>query len=396
MNTSAQSNVVSERWAIVNREAGRNGACHARPLAGTRSEAAGFTAIELIGVLAVLLIIAMTVSPSVLRQLEREARQREAAGLSEIMNGLRESILTTRQVPAPAAIPAAVASVLGWPANSVASNPAGTARVFVYDPALQLGSTTAATLPYTQGAYGVSNLAGARVLAISSLSGALPAVIGTPGTNANTVFNAIWNAPDETMPTGWTWGGNWADIKVQRLSLLPLFTQVVLNNNTPRLGRFSVDNTNSHVALPATTYASRYFARTALGLHSDDGALQVMQIVPDAASSTNSPAYSWFPSYVYDQGIWRGRLFMTLPQPRRSGQDLQAAYEIFMSGPPNVYKVGGVTQSSVTWSMYVFMSNYVNWASSGFSSGLLSKVQTAQSSMESQLGTYCNKKATTP
>lgn len=367
-----------------------------QPGRGDCGSRAGFSIIELIGTLTVLLILTVAISPSLLRQIESKTRQQEAAKLSDIMSCLRQSILNARQVPAPAAIPVVVAGALGCPVTEVTGNSVGNARVFCYDPALRLGATTAATLPYTQGVWGVSNLAGARALAVSSLGGALPEVIANPGTNATAVFNAIWDAPDETIPRGWAWGGQWQNILVQRLSLQSLFTQVVLNNNTAQMGHFSVDNTNTHVALPATTFAAHYFARTALGLHGHGGELQAMQIVPDAASSTNSMAYAWFPSYVYDQGVWRGRLFMSIPPPRRSGQDLQAAYEIFMSGPPNVYKVGGVNQSSVTWSMYVFMSNYVNWANSGFSTSLEAAVQTAQNSMSSQLGTYCNKKARAP
>lgn len=357
---------------------------------------AGFSVVEIVGVMCVLMILALMVSPSMLRQLEEQARRKEAETLSQITRALREYVLSTRQVPAVATVPTNVAQVLGWPVGLVVTNAFRNPRVFLYDPTLRLGATTASTLPYTQGAYGVSNLAGARMLVMSSLSGALPAIIASPGTNATTVFNAVWNTADGTMPAGWTWGGRWEDIKVQRLNLAPLFTQVVLNNNTATLGRFSIDNTAGHVLLPSNPFAAHYLARSVLGLHGNNGALQVMQVVPDANAATNNPSYFWFPSYVYEQGLWRGRLFMGLPQPRRAGQDLQAAYEIFMSGPPNVYKVGGVNQSSVTSSMWVFMSNYVVWADSGFSSSKRAAVTSAQSAMASQLGTYCNKKAKVP
>ncbi|MCZ7638794.1 MAG: hypothetical protein M5U12_23705 [Verrucomicrobia bacterium] len=194
-------------------------------------------------------------------------------------------------------------------------------------------------------------------------------------------------------PPGWTWGGDWSDLLVQRVNLRPLFTQVVLNNNSFNLGRYSIDNTNAPVPLPAPLHAAFYVNRTGLGLHSHTGDLQVLQVVGDLTTDTANRVYSSLPSYVYEQNLWRGRLFMGLPPPRRAGQDLQAAYEIFMSGPPNVYKVGGVNQSSVTWSMYVFMSNYVVWADSGFAAAKKPAVATAQSSMASQLLTYCNKKA---
>jgi type II secretory pathway pseudopilin PulG len=346
--------------------------------------------------LCVLAILAVAVVPSFLHELATEARRKEAEALSTIGRGLREFALTTRQLPAPAAAPAAVAQTLGWPVSSVESNAAGQRRVVMYDPALRIGATTLTDLPYSQGLLGASNVVGARAMVISSLGGVLPGVVSNPGTNATAVFASIWEAADETMPTGWSWGGNWAEIKVQRLNLLPLFTQVVLNNNTPQTGRFSIDDTNVHTALPSNPFAAYYFARTALGLHDHNGALQVVQVVPAITSGTDSRAYTLAPSYVYEQGIWRGRLFMGIPPPRRSGQDLQAAYEIFMSGPPNVYKVGGVNQSTLTWSMYLFMSNYVVWANGGFTTSGRSRVQSSQSDMAAQLGTYCNKKARAP
>jgi len=361
-----------------------------------RPGAGGFSMVELLAVLCVLAILGAAVAPSLLRALEAESKRREAQALSSISRGLREYVLQARQVPALAVLAGHVAQILGWPIQSVQTNAFGQARLFLYDPDLRIGSTTASTLPYTQGTLGASNVAGARFMAISSLNSPLPAILTQPGTNAAAVFAGIWEAPDETAPAGWTWGGKWDDIKIQRLNLAPLFTQVVLNNETAQMGRYSIDGTNTHVALPSNPFAAHFIARTALGLHDHLGGLQAIQVVPDVTAGTNNLAYAFAPSYVYELGIWRGRLFMGIPPPSRSGQDLQAAYEIFISVPPNVYKVGGVNQSSLTWSMYLFMSNYVVWANSGFSAGARSAVVASQSSLSSQLSTYCNKKAHAP
>lgn len=358
-----------------------------------RRKETGFTLLELAGVLGVLAILAAAVTPSLLSQIGAAAREREVNALSRLGQGLAEHVLANRRLPAPATMFGDLATTLGWPLAETASNAMGNARVLLMDPGLRLGSNTVANLPYVQGAAGVASVANARVLLLSSLGGALPRVIMEPGTNAATVFNLIWDTPDGVQPAGWTWGGNWSDLLVQRVNLRPLFTQVVLNNNSFNLGRYSIDNTNAPVPLPAPLHAAFYLNRTGLGLHGHTGDLQVLQVVGDLTADTGNRVYSSLPSYVYEQDLWRGRLFMGLPPPRRAGQDLQAAYEIFMSGPPNVYKVGGVNQSSVTWSMYVFMSNYVVWADSGFASSKKAAVTTAQSSMASQLGTYCNKKA---
>lgn len=355
-----------------------------------------FSLLEITGVLGVLTILASLALPSLLQQLGELARRQESERLSQIGQGLREYILRTRQVPATSTLASNVAEVLGWPARWVQETAAGQPRVFFYDPQLQIGTTTASTLPYVQTTSGAAAVSGARFLIVATLGAPLPGVIGNPGNDAVRVFNLLWDAPDGTQPAGWTWGGEWRDILIQRVNLRPLFTQVVLNNQSYRFGRYSVDNTNAPVALTNSSFTAFFLGRTQLGLHGDGtGPLQSVQVVPSAEAAGRDPAYAWYPSYVYERGIWRGRLFMEPPVPRRSGNDLQAAYEIFMSGPPNVYKVGSVTQSSVTWAMYNFMSNYVVWATSGFSAETRVNVVLWQSSMAAQVRTYCNKKAST-
>jgi len=357
----------------------------------------GFSLLELLGVMLVALLLALAVTPSLINQLDRLAKQQESATLTTLCDGLRDYVLTARRMPAAATVHADIAAQIGWETRTVQTNNRGNPRIFMVDPALRIGTNTPGTLPYVQGRYGAPTVAAVRVLFVSTMGADLPNVIAGPSTNATTVFNLLWNAADNgTMPVGWIWGGDWPNLQLQRLNLTPLFTQVVLNNNTPRIGRFSIDDTNSHVVLPSHPFSAFYLARTALGLHSDAGALQAMQVVQEPISLTNRAGYSLFPSYVYENGLWRGRLFMDIPPPRHAGHDLQAAYEIFMSGPPNLYKSGGANQTSVSWSMYLYMSNYVNWANANFPASGASKtsVRNAQSTLAAQVGVYCNKKAT--
>jgi hypothetical protein len=303
-------------------------------------------------------------------------------------------------VPAATTVFTNIAAKIGWEIGTTRTNARGNPRVYLVDPGLQLGATTAATLPFTQGVYGITNVAGLRLMLLSSLGDALPSVITNPGTNAAAMFQMIWNTADNTAPLGWNHGGNWADINVQRLSLVPMLSQVNLLNASPQMGRFSVDNTNAPVVLPTNTFTSLYFVRTMLGLHhhanSTDNptGLQVAQILQDVTSLTNGLPYFLSPTFVYESGQWRGRFYKGTQAQKHNGEDLQWAYDIFMSGPANVYHAGSVNQSSVTMSMYLYMSNYVVWANSGFNSTKRPAVVSAQGVMSSQLGTYCDKKAT--
>ncbi len=360
----------------------------------------GYSLLEITGVLTIIAILSAALAPSVIKQLDELTRRQEVEALSSLAGGLREYILNERQIPAPATALSNVARQLGWSLYNVTTNARRQARLLLVDPNFRVGNTTATNLPYVQGLYGASNVSHARMMWVSSLAGPLPGILSNPGTNAATVFNLVWDTPEGVKPAGWVWDGDWKNILVQRVNLEALFTQVILNNNWYQTGRFSMDDTNVHVALPSNPYSGYYLLRTVLGLHGDSatqgGQLQVRQVLQDLATVTNPSPYQLCPSFVYERGVWRGRLFMTPPPPRRSGRDLQAAYEIFMSGPPNVYKVGSVNQSSVTLSMWTFMSNYVRWAELGFSSSFKSKVTSSQSRMASRVSTYCNKKARAP
>jgi len=361
---------------------------------------AGFTLLHLLGVLLIITILLLTLMPPRIRQIDLEARQREAAALSVLATGLRNHILDHRRVPAASTVFSDMAAKLGWSLPMVTTNARGNPRVFVVDPGLQLGAISATTLPYVQGQFGVTNVAGLRLLLVSSLNSELPEVITAPGTNDARAFELLWNSSDNLMPFGWSWGGNFEDIVVQRLSLVPMFAQVVLHNASTDTGRFSIDSLatpTNHVALPASYYSSLYFVRTLLGLHSSTGTVQAVQILQDISFTTNGPPYFLSPTFVYEKSQWRGRYYSGTEAQRHKGEDLQAAYDLFMSGPANVYGINPntVNQQTVTLGMYMFMSNYVYWDSRDFKSTVKPQVQAAQSIMASQLGAYCNKKATT-
>ncbi len=371
----------------------------------------GSSLIQIIGLLAVLAILATVLAPAWLRDIDEKVRRQEREALSIISGGLRQYIVNTRSIPAPQTAMSNAAPRIGWPVAQVLTNARGQPRRVLVDPGLQVGTNTAATLPYVQGIYGATNLSQAnlRLLLVSSLSGPLPAILEDPGTNAATVFNLVWDSTDGQAPANWTWGGRWEDIAVHRLSLLPLFTRLTLVNAATQMGRFSIDNTNTHVALPSTNFSSFYIVGTVLGLHGDqpkqNGRLQAVQVLQDVGTITNGAPYYLTPIFYYDEGmcefeenaVWRGRLFAGLLGSKHNGEHLQAAYELFMSGPPNVYHtVGSVTQSSLTHKMWLFMSNYVRWTELGFDNNFKNNVlQPSQQAMAAEVTAYCDKKATT-
>jgi type II secretory pathway pseudopilin PulG len=367
---------------------------------------AAFTLLHLLGVMLILAMLLLILLPPEVRQLDLAARKREAQALGVLSTGLRNFILDQRRIPARGTVFSDIADKVGMALPMVLTNGRGNGRVYLVDPSLRLGTNTAASLPYVQGTYGVTNVAGLRLLLVSSLGSTLPSIITTnnPGTNAARVFELLWSSADNVTPLGWTWGGDFRDIVVERLSLAPLFAQVIFRNQSADTGRFSVDldlslaNPTNHVPLPASYFSSLYFVRTLLGLHNSTGAVQAVQVLQEVSLTTNRAPFFLCPTFVFEDGSWRGRYWKGTEAQRHKGEDLQAAYDLFMSGPANVYGLNSnlVNQQSVTMSMYLFMSNYVRWSDREFRWADKAAVQTAQAAMTSQVGAYCNPKATVP
>ncbi len=385
--------------------------CAGSPGGGSRRREAAGALVWVMAMLATLAILAAALLPNQIRLLSEADRDREAQALQRLREGLREYILSTRSVPAAGTVFTNLANTLGWEIGMTRTNHRGNPRLYLVDPNFRLGTTTATNLPFVQGVYGITNTSNLRLALVSSVGEPLPPILTNPGTNAARVFSMLWHAPEGAEPPGWVWGGNWADIRVARLDLEPLLTRVRLvngtdevtrggcrhqNQSTPIMGRFSVDNLANSVALPSTNFSALYFVRTVLGLHSHVSPypLQTRQVLQDVPLATNGPPYLLMPTFVYEDGVWRGRFYQGTSAQKHNGDDLQWAYEIFMSGPANVYMVGSVTQTTLTTRMWEYMSNYVRWTELGFSSSFKSSVlQPAQQRMASELSTYCNKKA---
>ena len=239
----------------------------------------------------------------------------------------------------------------------------------------------------------------------SSLAAALTAGAAT---NA-AVFAQIWSSADGTTPIGWSGSENWSYILIQRLNFAPMFVPLILNNNpatttSSTLGWYSIDNTNSPVALPSVPFSAFFLVGTGVGLHTAGGTpRQVQQVLQDVPTTNNSSAFL-VPGacFVYERGIWRGKLFMSTDSQMHGGLDLQAACDIFLSGPCNVYnnRGGALTQSNIVMDMWLYMSNYVYWATTatpsypgGFDPANKAPVNACQSTMAGHVNTYCDKRA---
>ncbi len=319
-----------------------------------RRRQAGWTLIELIGVLMIISILAVILVPVLVQQVDRATRLDEEARLKGMALGLEQAVMRTKTIPGATNWADVLGNQLGWRANDVLANGRGIARVFLIDPALRVGPSANSVLPFVQNWQGSLPPESARVVLLSSIGEPLPNEILTGVAASTNTFNAIWNATPATLPAGWNWAGRAADLCVQRIALTPLFAPVVLNNFDGAAGRFGVESGTTNL-MATTTFSTWYLRGTALRLQGNNGQLQSTEIVQGPVS------------YVYENAIWRGRAFMSLGTKRLKGQDLQDAVDLFLTSPWNVNAKNSITQADVVASLIAYMEEYLAWQNIGFS-----------------------------
>src|SRR6185369_6935565 len=119
--------------------------------------AGGFTAIELIGVLAVLAMLAAAVVPNVIRKIDRATLERERADFGVMANGLVQSIKREKQVPASntVAVAAAIAKYCDIASIQITNTPRRLSRLILVDPAANINGSGLGS-GYVQGSSGSS------------------------------------------------------------------------------------------------------------------------------------------------------------------------------------------------------------------------------------------------
>lgn len=328
----------------------------------------GWSLIEMVGVMGIIAIVALAVAPALLQQLVDVFRRNEAQMLEQMAEGLRRSIIRNHYIPSHEDVFSVIASELGLDEAKVRFNRVNRERVYLIDYGLKLGPGSGATLPYQQTWQGSIEPANARVLFISSLSEPLPLDIQSGVAPSQEAFDAIWDTGEDQVPTGWVWGGQGADLKIQRLHLGPLFVRVALNNNFASGGKFAVDNeADLHSMNPGiASFEACYIIGTRLRLCGSDGTLQTTEVVCDPCM------------FIFENGTWRGRLFSSPSARRLSGVDLQAAFELFLSSPWNekcgnlsvqtytMGKIDMITQAVIVNAMSNYLKGYIEWAAAGF------------------------------
>src|SRR5881396_841615 len=100
-----------------------------------------FNLIEMIGVLAVMAILALALAPILIKQLDQIAGDKEASQLKGFAEAFRQGVLQTKSIPNTNGWYSIIATNLGLQTNQVLFNERHVGRVFLIDPSLRVGSS---------------------------------------------------------------------------------------------------------------------------------------------------------------------------------------------------------------------------------------------------------------
>lgn len=210
----------------------------------------GFTLIEMIGVLAILGILATVLTPNALKAIDKVAVKTESESLDAVADSLRSYLVENKTLPSSSNWDTALAAFSDFSSESLKQNPRGTDRVFILDPA---------TSPSE------------RVIIISGMRNGL-ALPSSGNINTSSKFQSIWGTADGEIPPTSSWG-NWSKwnavdgsgdyLLIERVNLKPIYlnelktANIVLNNTTGNTCSYKLYDANgaqqSAATLPAST-----------------------------------------------------------------------------------------------------------------------------------------------
>ncbi len=201
----------------------------------------GFTLIEIIGVLAIMAILAAVIAPNVIKQMQAARQDAEEESLSRLADGLTNYVLENRIIPqsgyGSGAWSANIASQTDLPEKDIYQNDLNCARRYWFDPSTNLNGLSDGSASYDQNTVSAANLAGyttgstaaptvnPRAMIISDMtSGCINNINSVANTNAN--FAAVWNQVASPLVEGKT-------LKIKRINFAQLFNTVNLTNDPP-------------------------------------------------------------------------------------------------------------------------------------------------------------------
>lgn len=186
----------------------------------THKNSQGFTLMELIGVMAILAILAGALAPNIFRAIDDAVAASELQNLERLAEDLEHYILTNKAIPSSSVNnwSTELASVSEYPAEDIRLNQNGHQRAIFFDPRFfSTSDTNFGGFTQTNGISSGPN--SARLMIISDTKGGLPSLSAS-----TSVFDAIWNQDTGAVIT------ETSSLKILRLNIGDLFQRIILTN----------------------------------------------------------------------------------------------------------------------------------------------------------------------
>lgn len=323
-------------------------------IAVSAARARAYSLIEMIGVLAIIALLAAALVPVAIKSMDRATWSRENASLGAMADALKQYIVDSKSIPDQDGWVQAIGSQLSLATNDIALTPRNWTRVYLIEPGGWL-ETALTSGPWRQNAGGISLApTNARVLLLSTLARDLPLSSGKPSAAD---FNAIWDTPQGAQPTGTSYA-NWpngADLVIQRINLQPLFHRVLLVNGAGGQGYFSIDGNAPPAAVPPGGSGTNTFYIEGTVLHLYTNSLSTDLVVNEIVHSDMSR--------VFEYGVWRDQISMGVTNIPASTPTILGglAGQFVTNSFPSGIKWGSTPQTTMTFVMG-FMDTYTAWA----------------------------------
>jgi len=323
-----------------------------------------FTLIEMVGVLTIMVILAVALLPALIKSTDQLVANQEAATLQFFNNALHRSIQRNGYVPGTTGTTNwayTLATELGMNVSDVATNVRHQPRFFLVDPNLNIDGHG---LPYVQDANGATNVpVNPRVIILSSLGVPFTASM-VSGVPSAADFNNLWNAADGQLPSASVsllngWKGAGSDLAVKRINLSPDFVHLVLYYyGSTRPAYYTIETNAAPTPVTGAAGLDAYLIKSS---------------ILDLFSSTNLDSRQILNSdgsFVFYADAWRSLLAASDGgNLGTNGLSVTSSFyalaSSFLASPSATNALNA--QPSIILSNFVgYMSNYNQWAASGF------------------------------
>lgn len=200
---------------------------------------AGFTLIEMIGVLAVLAMLAAVVTPNLAWRIRRGSAEREERTLQVLAQGLVQAVRATQVIPGAGTWAEHIAAHAGLSLAEVRHVRPATAsgpRVYLVHPGFSPSVSGGSGPLWTQGTGGAGLVTNARVMILSCSKPGLDLPVASGGATSVAAFERIWewtlDAASPEPPPGWpaSWAGQGEFLHVRRVNLATEFHRITFSN----------------------------------------------------------------------------------------------------------------------------------------------------------------------